>query len=53
MNQTNWAINDSELRLGVYYHELTDALAIVTTDFIVVGTKKTYPLYGWRRIGDF
>lgn len=48
-----WAINDSEMKSGVYYHAGINALAIVSdSNWYIVGAKE-YPLSGWVRIGDF
>lgn len=53
LNQINWSINDSGLKSGVYYHEGINAIALVSSwTWYIVGAKD-YPLYGWKRIGDF
>jgi len=47
-----WAINDSKLKSGVYYHNGINAIAIVSnSNWYLVGAKQ-YPLDNWERIGE-
>lgn len=48
----NFAIDDYELKPGVYYHAGINALAIVSDDKWYCVGAEDYPLYGWKRIGD-
>ena len=48
-----WAINDSAIKSGVYYHEEINALALVSNyGWLIVGAKN-YPLSNWKWIGEF
>lgn len=47
-----WAINDSALRSGIYYHDGINALAVVSdSTWFIVGAEE-YPLSNRKRIGD-
>jgi hypothetical protein len=47
-----WAINDSALKSGVYYHSRINALAVVSDENWYMVEAKEYPLDGWIKIGE-